>query len=239
MSGKMSGSNTATRPKRHTHTGNAGDDRRRFALRCALERENEYSRIARVLHDDIGQTLMAMNLGLYRLSRICGDDSRLQDAIAELRSVLMDTSRATRRLAAEFRPCAIHAGEIQPLLSALGECMSVEYGISCITSAVDTTPLPGRAYAAALYRVLRLAVHGMSGQHHSPASRLLVEISEEKRMLIIRISGPDNSRHDSEIEQTTRMEDLRAWVCALNGEMRTEKKRCGGALLHIVLPLPG
>ncbi len=237
MSARTPGGDAAERVNHHAPAENEVADMRRFALRRALEHEDQRGYLARVLHDDIGQTLMAMNLGLYRLTLDCGGNPRAQDTIASLRNLLLDTSRAVRRLAAEFRPCAIRSDALQELLSSLCERISAEHGIVCAVSACDATRLPGRAYATALYRTLRLALNGIA-RHYAP-TEMRLDIREEKHALVIRIGatrGADDNGDD--IAHPLQLEELREWICVLAGELRTGRQRCGGGLLCITLPMP-
>ncbi len=238
MSTKTPSSDAAASGKRDVSTGNEGNggiDIRRFAMRRALERENEHSLIARILHDDIGQTLMAMNLGLYRLSRHCENDPRLQDMIAGLRVLLVDTSRAVRRLAAEFRPGITQSGEPHLLLSTFTERMSAEYGIVCLVSSASRARLPGRTCAIMLHRLLQTALDAVSRQRALTA--LLLDIQEAERTLVIRISNAMN--HDGDdIAPSPQIEELHEWVCVLSGELWLRKERSGSELLRITLPLP-
>ena len=77
------------------------------SLRRAVEaQESERRRIARELHDETGQALTSILLGLKGLEEQLGDaDSR--EAAAELRELVVSTLQDVRRLAVELRPSAL------------------------------------------------------------------------------------------------------------------------------------
>jgi signal transduction histidine kinase len=74
--------------------------------RVITAQEDERKRIARELHDEIGQALTRLMLGLRTLMESCPEPQVLTQA-AELRKVASDTLKDVRNLAIELRPSAL------------------------------------------------------------------------------------------------------------------------------------
>src|SRR5262249_12298847 len=79
----------------------------RDAVRRVVEaQESERARLARELHDETGQALTSILLGLKPLEQtVTTDDGRL--ALATLRELVVSTLQDVRRLAVELRPSAL------------------------------------------------------------------------------------------------------------------------------------
>src|SRR5207248_7791334 len=127
-----------------------GDALRRVVAAQELERK----RLARELHDETGQALTSILLGLKTVEEAAGpDDARA--AAAELRSLVVETLRDVRRLAVELRPKALDDFGLVAALERLTSSYAEQTGI-----AVDFQPaLPeGRLppeVETALYRIVQ------------------------------------------------------------------------------------
>ena len=125
------------------------------SLRRAVEaQESERRRIARELHDETGQALTSILLGLKGLEEQLGDaDSR--EAAAELRELVVSTLQDVRRLAVELRPSALDdfglVAALERLTTSFGEQTGI--AIDFETSLADER-LPNDVETA-LYRIVQ------------------------------------------------------------------------------------
>jgi len=115
-----------------------------IALRLLARQEDERRRIARLLHDDLGQTLTAAVLEL-EYARGGGDDAVqvIDGVVAELRRLL----GAARDLSLALRPALIDeeglAAALGALASRLASLRGAEVRWSCDTGGVQVPPLIG------------------------------------------------------------------------------------------------
>ena len=150
--------------------------RREMAEREALRRkllhaqEEERRRIARELHDQMGQNLTALNVGLKSLldrqSR-----SGLGSRVQHLQELATQTARDLHRVAVELRPAALDDLGLVKAIRALIETWSTRYGIDVdfeagqykaagISSEIETI----------LYRIIQEALNNVA--KHSGATRV-------------------------------------------------------------------
>lgn len=114
------------------------------ALRLLARQEDERRDIARLLHDDLGQTLTAAVLELEYARGGGGDAAQVIDGVvAELRRLL----GASRDFSLALRPALIDeeglAAALGALASRLASLRGVEVRWSCDTGAVVVPPLVG------------------------------------------------------------------------------------------------
>lgn len=89
---------------------------RALAIRGEKMREDERKRIARELHDDLGQRLTALKLDLARMQlRFCSDNPQLQQQIEEMERDLGSTIQIVRDVATQLRPSALEMGIVSAL----------------------------------------------------------------------------------------------------------------------------
>ena len=95
----------------------AGDALRRVVEGQELERK----RLARELHDETGQALTSMLLGLRSIEDATRGDPQVRESVLALRELVVSTLHDVRRLAVELRPKALDDFGLVPALERLAE----------------------------------------------------------------------------------------------------------------------
>jgi signal transduction histidine kinase len=102
----------------------------RDALRRVVDaQELERRRLARELHDETGQALTSILLGLRTLEE-AGTVEQVRDAVAELRELVLSTLHDVRRLAVELRPKALDDFGLVPALERLTATFAEQTGLA-------------------------------------------------------------------------------------------------------------
>ncbi len=101
----------------------------RDALRRVVSaQELERRRLARELHDETGQTLTSILLGLKGVEDARSEDE-MRSATAQLRELVVTTLQDVRRLAVELRPKALDDFGLVPALERLADTFHEQTGI--------------------------------------------------------------------------------------------------------------
>lgn len=153
-------------------------------------REEERSRISRELHDELGQSLTAIQLGLGSLKERHGDRTAWNETLSELQHLTGQTVKAMQLLASDLRP---------PVLDDLGLQAAIEWQLKDFTRRsgvphelhLPQTPFLCDADAStALFRIVQEALTNVS--RHSQATRVTVTLQAGQAG--IRLSVADNGR---------------------------------------------
>jgi signal transduction histidine kinase len=147
----------------------------RDALRRVVEgQELERRRLARELHDETGQALTSILLGLKRVEEAkTKEDARA--AAADLRGEIVKTLQSVRRLAVELRPKALDDFGLVPALERLADAFSGDSGIAIDLQAnLDETRLPAEVETA-LYRIAQEALTNVA--KHAGAGHVSVVVT--------------------------------------------------------------
>jgi len=94
---------------------------RSFALQLNNAIEEERSRIAREIHDEFGQQLTGMKMGLVALEEMAGGNTEICTVIQEIQTQVDDGISALRHIANELRPA---------ILDKLGLAAAIEWLLS-------------------------------------------------------------------------------------------------------------
>jgi signal transduction histidine kinase len=134
--------------------------------------EEERRRIARELHDQMGQNLTALNVGLKSLldrqSR-----SGLGNRVQRLQELATQTARDLHRVAVELRPAALDDLGLVKAIRALVDPWSTQYGIEVDFEAGQYQPAGiSSEIETILYRIVQEALNNVA--KHSGATRVAV-----------------------------------------------------------------
>jgi signal transduction histidine kinase len=146
----------------------------RDALRRVVEaQELERRRLARELHDETGQALTSILLGLKAVEE-AKNASQRDDAAAELRQLVVSTLQDVRRLAVELRPKALDDFGLLAALERLAQTFTEQIGIETDVEAnLGDERLPPEVETA-LYRLVQEALTNVV--KHSRASRVSISL---------------------------------------------------------------
>ena len=153
------------------------DEVRDLAGRLISAREGERTRIARDLHDDIGQRVASLSIGLSRIQR------QIPDASNPARQSLSDLEQQSTQLSADLRHLSheLHPGALEHLglLEALRErCddFSQESGVSVRLDVSEAWRDVSDALALCLYRVAQEALRNVAT--HAKAQNVTVSLGQ-------------------------------------------------------------
>jgi two-component system sensor histidine kinase UhpB len=142
-------------------------ERREATARVLRAQESERLRIAQELHDQVGQELTAVLLGLSRVSARA--TSVVQDDVLAIQDAVRHSLEGVRRLAIELRPEALDDLGLTSALAVLAGRVSRQLDLHVtVDVAADLPPLPEEVelvvYRVAQEALTNAARHSASGQ---------------------------------------------------------------------------
>jgi signal transduction histidine kinase len=162
----------------------AGDALRRVVEAQELERR----RLARELHDQTGQELTSVLLGLKAVEEAKTDEQRAV-ALAAVREQVVETLHDVRRLAVELRPKALDDFGLVAALEHLRDTFSEQTGMRVDLEANVGDRLPSDVETA-LYRIVQEALTNIV--KHAQASTVSIVLARSSRAITAVIE--DNGR---------------------------------------------
>lgn len=155
--------------------------------------EEERKRLARELHDDTLQSLIALNQRIM-IARRMADDGDQSGALTEIETMLGKTMQELRRLTRALRPIYLEDLGLVSALESLGHEMSESIGIPILFKSEGIERRLPDNVEIALYRITQEAISNIS--KHANASRAEIAISYNNTNLILKI-GDDGVGFDS------------------------------------------
>jgi signal transduction histidine kinase len=192
--------------------------------------ELERRRLARELHDETGQALTSILLGLRSLEERVG-----ADAVADLRDLVVATLQDVRRLAVELRPAVLDDFGLEPAVERLADAFSSQTGIGVSFE----SSIPGRLPAdveTALYRIVQESLTNVVKHAHARNVSIVLTRREAGVAVVIEDDGrgfdPGTVR-DGGIG----LIGMRERMALLDGALRIERGGDGGTTIVAEVPL--
>jgi len=146
--------------------------------------EEERKRLARELHDDPLQSLIALNQRIM-IARRVADNSDLQGSLTEIETMLGKTMQELRRLTRALRPIYLEDLGLVSALESLGLEMSESIGIPILFKLEGIERRLPDNVEIALYRITQEAISNIS--KHAGASKAKIAISYNDTNLLLQI----------------------------------------------------
>ena len=217
------------------------EDLRRLSQGMMQVGERTMRRLARELHDDLGQALTAVKMDLGLIERELGPDSPVGAHVREAREQVGGVLQSVRNLSQLLRPAVLDdlglVPAIQSYIARFGE--RTQIAVALETPPAETR-LP-RAIEVALYRVLQEALTNVV--RHAQAGKVDVHLAvdAETATLAIRDDGRgfDASAflRDPPADHGMGVIGMRERVATYGGKFVIESRRGAGTRVELTIPL--
>jgi signal transduction histidine kinase len=207
----------------------------RDALRRVVSgQELERRRLARELHDETGQALTSILLGLKAVEEAKDGDS-LGAAAGNLRGLVVATLQDVRRLAVELRPKALDDFGLVPALERLVQTFAEGTGIDVqLESQLGSERLP-EEIETTLYRLIQEALTNVVKHAHARTVSILLVRRAERVTAIIEDDGrgfdPNSAREDG-----LGLMGMRERVGLVGGKVTVEASEGAGTTIAVEVP---
>jgi signal transduction histidine kinase len=206
----------------------------RDSLRRLFEgQELERRRLARELHDETGQALTSVLLGLKAVET--ADD--VSAALATLREIVVGTLQDVRRLAVELRPKALDDFGLVPAVERLVEAFRAATGINIqFEPRVGEERLPSEVETT-LYRVIQEALTNVAKHAAARSVSVLLVRREASTTAVVEDDGEGFTTAD-EAEGGIGLAGMRERLALLGGRLIIESDPATGTTIAAEVPLP-
>ncbi|HET7764240.1 MAG TPA: PAS domain S-box protein [Burkholderiales bacterium] len=201
-------------------------------------REQEQRRVAREIHDELGQSLTALKMdAAWMLGNLSQGPPPLAEKLKAMLAQLDATVTATRRISADLRPMMLDDLGLVPAAEWLAQNFSERTGIPCRLHIQPADIELAEPHASALYRILQESLTNVA--RHAGATR--VDVALEKADGAVTLSVRDDGRGFSPAEarahKTYGLLGLRERTMLLGGEAGIASEPGRGTTINVRLPL--
>ena len=199
-------------------------------------REEERKRIAREIHDELGQKLTALQLEVAMLNAKLGDlHPALGDKTRSILELIDATMESVRTIATDLRPAVLDLGLV-PAIEWQVQEFAQRSGIACELAISDDDITLDDNRATAIFRILQESLTNIA--RHAHASRVDIALHEADGTLVMEVAdnGIGIAQGDTRKVASFGLVGIRERVHMLGGELRIEGGPRRGTALTISIP---
>jgi signal transduction histidine kinase len=214
------------------------------ALTRQLEyaKEEEKRRIARELHDEMGQLLSAIKINLKALGRLPHESGDRGERIVDAIALVDEMIGQVRAMALDLRPPLLDELGLVAALRAYAEGQAVRTGVPIVVEANAAAESLRPETAIAAFRIVQEAVHNTV--RHASATGVTVSVRSDAERLLLSVRD-DGSGFDVQEALSRAMtgrhlglRGMRERVEALGGKLEIESAPGQGTEIRAAIPLP-
>lgn len=211
---------------------------RNLSVRLQLVREEERKVIAREIHDELGQLLTTLKMGLSRLGRTTdqGKEPLLEKAKALIDLVDM-TIQSVKRISTDLRPAILDDLGLLAAIEWQAEEFQDRSGIKCEVSTGSKDVALEQEHAIAVFRIFQEALTNIA--RHANATRVKVSLKEkgDKLLLQIRDNGKGITEEQVHSSRSLGLIGMRERAHSLGGELDIKGIPDKGTTIKVTVPL--
>jgi signal transduction histidine kinase len=210
---------------------------RELSARVLEAREEEKTRIARELHDELGQLLTALKMDLAWLrERLPAPLAAKADEMAEL---LDNTVSSTRRISSDLRPLMLDDLGLAEAASWLVEDFAKRSGIHVQARIAEDLALEtlSKSAATAVYRAVQESLTNIARHAQAKNAWVLIEVDDGALHVEVEDDGKGVSPQDLAKARSLGLKGMRERFAYLGGAMEIGRAVRGGTRLRLHLPL--
>jgi PAS domain S-box-containing protein len=213
---------------------------RRLTEKLFQSQEEERRRIARELHDEAGQSLTAVKLGLDRLEqKIPAENNTLHNDLKDIRKMLLRTSSEIRHLSYKLHPTLLSDLGLEPALKLYFKEIQDHSNLDIHFSMIGFDKRLDKDLETALYRFSQEAL--TNTLKHSGAEVFNCKIIKSYPKLIF-TAEDDGVGFDGKIENQDKRSlgliGMRERTLLLGGTFQLKGRPGKGTRIRIEIPLP-
>ncbi len=208
---------------------------RETVRRVVAAQESERRRLALELHDETGQALTSILLGLKSI-RAAPTDAEATTAETDLRELVVQALQDVRALAVELRPAVLDDFGLGPALERLAHTFGEQTGIqTSIETRLDERPPP--EVETTLYRVVQEALTNVV--KHAGAQHVSIVIARRDGQAIATIDDDGRGFDVDEVrEDALGLLGMRERLTLIGGSLTVESSPGSGTTIAAQAPLP-
>jgi signal transduction histidine kinase len=195
-------------------------------------REEEQIRIAREVHDELGQALTGLKLQLTWLaSRLPRQSKLLHNKARAMAANIDETIQAVRRISTELRPGVLDTAGLLAALEWQANQFQTQTSIVCEVKAEVKEALWDQELNTAFFRIFQEALTNII--RHARATRVEVRLAEADGQVVLEVKDNGRGISDAEIHNTKSIGllGIRERTALLGGTLRIEGQRGKGTTL--------
>ena len=211
---------------------------RNLAARLEAIREEERTRIAREIHDQVGQALTALKMDLAWLAKkLPARPAALRPKLRDMESVIDATMDAMHRIVAELRPGVLDDLGLPAAIRWLAADFQEHTHIRCAVSVTGVEPSLQTAQATAVFRILQEALTNVARHARARHVDIRFHVVPSALELVVADDGRGITADEVQNRRTLGLLGIRERALTWHGQVVVHGEPGHGTTVRVFMPI--
>jgi len=210
---------------------------RNLSIHLQSVREEERARIAREIHDELGQSLTAFKMDLSWLAKRMAQDGQLHGKIKAMSGLVDQTIESVHRISADLRPGLLDDLGLVAAMEWQAKEFSSRSGIACEADLyAEEMPLE-KDLATAFFRIFQETLTNVA--RHAGATKVFVRLEAKDDQVILEVTdnGRGISRKQINDPKSFGIMGMRERALLWGGDVQVTGSRYKGTTVTVSIPM--
>jgi two-component system sensor histidine kinase UhpB len=207
-------------------------ERRDSARRALLVQEGERQRIARELHDEVGQTLTGVMLQVEGLAATIPEEFREQ--LDELRETARHGTEEVRRIVRRLRPEALEDLGLQSALAALANAIGEQARLRIERRLEPRLPL-SQEQELVVYRIAQEALTNVA--RHANAAHVQLDLERANQRVVLTVRDDGGGLPPDALRSSEGIRGMRERAMLIGARLNILEPPSGGTEVRLSIPI--
>jgi signal transduction histidine kinase len=202
------------------------DELRKLTVYLQTVREEERTHIAREIHDELGQQLTVLKMGISWVGKkINTSDENVSEKLSDLVKMIDTTVQSVRKISSELRPSMLDDLGLQAAMEWQAQEFEKRSGITVSTTLeIGDLKLPGNI-PITFFRIFQESLTNIARHAEATAVSVRLTLAREELEMVIRDNGKGFSPKNIAEKRTLGLLGMKERASTIGGkvEMRTEE----------------
>jgi PAS domain S-box-containing protein len=211
---------------------------RNLAARLEAIREEERTRIAREIHDEVGQALTALKMDLAWLGKkVPPRGTPVRQKLRSMEGVIDGTMDALHRILAELRPGVLDDLGLPAAIRWLAEEFKRRTEITCTVHMTGGEPQLASGQATAVFRILQEALTNVARHAHARHVEIRLHILPTAFELVVTDDGRGVTAAEVQATGTLGILGMRERALTWHGRVTVHGEPGHGTTVRVFMPM--
>jgi two-component system sensor histidine kinase UhpB len=206
-------------------------ERRESALAALMIQESERRRVARELHDEVGQTLTGAMLQIEGLA--LNLPAELHPQLDELRETARHGTEEVRRIAQRLRPEALEDLGLRSGLAALATALAQQARLD-VRRHLEAAPALDEEQELVIYRVAQEALTNVA--RHARAGAVELVLAHDQRRTVLTVDDDGQGLPAGALTSANGIRGMRERAMLIGADLDLSARAGGGTRVRLTVP---
>jgi len=211
---------------------------REYSIHIQDVREEERTSVARDVHDELGQTLTALKMELFRLkNRTDYREDQIQNSTASMLELINMSLDSVKNLSTRLRPKVLDNLSLEEAVSWLVKDFSQRSGIQVVEHLDERMHIEDSEVKTALFRICQEIFTNVI--RHSEADKVIISLRSNNGFVVLKTTdnGCGISEESIEKQRSFGIRGMKERCRYLKGQFSIKNAESGGTVIRVALPL--